>query len=208
MFEINSNLRIKSSKIDGSKFYIIDNFYLNPEIVLNFFLSTESIVHKKEDKPSFNQVFFEDRRHILHSNQMYPIYNYLGKICHENYKCNNDLIITNFTRFYSNDFNDYKNNYWWPHKDEGYTGILYLNPNDNTNGTNLYKVLNLEEEPPNCPEHFRPWRKKKNFKLIKSIKPKFNRMFLFDAKYFTHGMNICNDRYFGDEYRINQAFFL
>ena len=31
-------------------------------------------------------------------------------------------------------------------------------------------------------------------------------MVLFDGM-IPHGMNICNDRYFGEEYRKNQVFF-
>ena len=104
-------------------------------------------------------------------------------------------------------FNDYKNNYWWPHLDRGYNAIVYLNTNDYVSGTNLYENLNLDEEPLNCPEHFTPWRNKNNFRLVKTLMPRYNRLVLFDGLKFHHGMNICNDDYFHESYRFNQVFF-
>ena len=44
-------------------------------------------------------------------------------------------------------------------------------------------------------------------KVLKKIKPKYNRLVLFDGDKFLHGMNIVNNRYFSDEYRCNQVFF-
>ena len=41
-------------------------------------------------------------------------------------------------------------------------------------------------------------------KLLKHIPPVYNMCVLFDGLHFPHGMNICNDRYFGDEMRVNQ----
>ena len=43
--------------------------------------------------------------------------------------------------------------------------------------------------------------------MIKSLPPKYNRLVLFDGYKFPHGMNIVNNHYFSDEYRINQVFF-
>ena len=49
---------------------------------------------------------------------------------------------------------------------------------------------------------------KKDFIVIKTLEPKYNRFVFFDGYEFPHGMNICTDRYFGEEYRKNQVFFL
>lgn len=205
MFKINQVKEIRKEQIKNSFIYTIDNFYQDPEKILNYFLSTESRPHKENQKPSYNQIYFDDRRHRLNSEEIKPVYKFLSQICKQ--KPEDTNINTNLIRFNSSDFNDYKSNYWWPHRDSGYTGIVYLNK-DEEYGTNLYENISGKEEPPrNCPEHFEPWRKKSNFKLIKSMKPKFNRMILFDGCYFIHGMNICGDRYFGDEYRMNQVFF-
>ena len=64
-----------------------------------------------------------------------------------------------------------------------------------------------KNEPPNYPEHYKPWRSKENYRLIETLEPKFNRMVLFDGLKFFHGMNICNDDYFSDQYRMNQVLF-
>lgn len=206
MFDINVNIKIKKEIIDEKPIYIIDDFYQSPTKILNFLLSKESLIHKKNIEPSFNQIYFDDRRHKIYSDEVTKVYKFLSNLCNQK-EYNGNFIVTNLTRFYSKKFNNYKDNYWWPHKDIGYTGILYLNLDDEEYGTNLYKDINYEEENKNCPEHYEPWRKKNNYYLIKSLKPKFNRMILFDAFYFTHGMNICGDRYFGEEYRMNQVFF-
>ena len=62
-------------------------------------------------------------------------------------------------------------------------------------------------EKPDVPEHYQPWGAKKDFIVIKTLEPKYNRFVFFDGYKFPHGMNICTDRYFGEEYRKNQAFF-
>jgi hypothetical protein len=78
--------------------------------------------------------------------------------------------------------------------------------NDISSGTNLYENI-IPEKHLDGFEHYIPWRSKTNYKLIKTILPKYNRLVLFDAKKFLHGMNICNDDYFENHYRFNQVFF-
>ena len=63
------------------------------------------------------------------------------------------------------------------------------------------------EKPDEEPEHYRPWGLKKDFIVTKTLEPKYNRFVFFDGYNFPHGMNICTDRYFGEEYRKNQVFF-
>mgnify|MGYP003337058790 CR=1 FL=1 len=210
MFDINNDVHIVEENVEGSSVYVIDNFYKDPEEVLNIIFSVDPKVWKDDEVPSFNQVFFDDRRHFFKFSEIKKVYNFLGDLCKQkplvHGNADETAILTNLNRFKKCSFNDYENNYWWPHKDVGYNGIIYLNPDERC-GTNLYENLNPEEEPPDYSEHYRPWRNKKNFKLIKTIEPKYNRMVLFDGLKFTHGMNICNDDYFGETYRINQIFF-
>ena len=111
--------------------------------------------------------------------------------------------MTNQTRFCKIDFNDYRNNYWYPHQDEGFNGIIYFNK-DCECGTNLYENIS-DEESEN--EHFKPWRSREHYRFLKHIEPKYNKLVLFDGFKFLHGMNIINDRYFSKEYRKNQVFF-
>lgn len=206
MFDLNEKISTQVEIFCDSEIYIIDNFYKNPEQIVEYLLSIFPPFHKITESPSYNSVYFEDRRHKIESSQIKVIYNFLESICNRN-SLKNNYIYTNLIKFIKCNFNNYTDNYWWPHLDFGYTGIVYLNENDNHSGTNLYKNLNPDEEPPNCPEHYQPWRNKNNFDLIKTIEPKFNRLVLFNANKFLHGMNICNDIYFKNDYRINQVFF-
>lgn len=209
MFEINKNSFIEKKIIEDSEIYIIDNFYKDIEKILDFLLILEPDVWKQNQTPSNNLIYFEDKRHSLMSKHVTKVYDFLSDLCGQdpiNMQIKNS-ILTNFSRFKKCQFNDYKNNYWWPHKDNGYTAIIYLNREDSISGTNLYENLNPKNEPPNYPEHYKPWRSKENYRLIETLEPKFNRMVLFDGLKFFHGMNICNDDYFGDEYRMNQVLF-
>jgi hypothetical protein len=211
MFELNDNITIKEYLVEDSYVYIVDNFYKNPEEIVNFLLENEPEFHKIDEYPSFNSIYFEDRRHFIESDEVIKVYEYLSKICKQNISSNGNEIITNFFKLNKNSFNDYINNYWFPHTDYGYTAIIYLNENDFYSGTNLYKNLNPSEYPPTgilqTPEHYEPWKNKKNFELIHSIEPKYNRMVLFDGFKFFHGMNICNHDYFEETYRMNQVLF-
>ena len=56
-------------------------------------------------------------------------------------------------------------------------------------------------------EHYNPWRSKNDLKVLKHLKPKYNRLVFFDGDKLLHGMNITNKRYFSNEYRNNQVFF-
>jgi hypothetical protein len=209
MFEINQNAIVQKKIIDDSVIYIIDNFYEDIEKILDFLLILEPEVWKQDQSPSNNLIHFEDKRHALISKHVVKVYDFLSNLCGQttiNERIQHS-ILTNFSRFKKCEFNDYQNNYWWPHQDSGYTAIIYLNREDLVSGTNLYENLNPNNEPPNYPEHYKPWRSKENYRLIETLKPKFNRMVLFDGFKFFHGMNICNDDYFNENYRMNQVLF-
>ena len=204
MFELNNNLEIKEELFQGTVIYTIDDFYRDPQQVENYLFRNISNLplHKIEEKPSFNGIHFEDRRHPSKENfQLEKVYDFLSGLCGQSYE-GSDLI-TNCARFKRHEFNDYENCHWWPHTDTGYNGIVYFN-DDNENGTNFYNEL---KPLPEVNEHYAPWRSKDEFELIKHLEPKYNRLVFFDGWKFQHGMNISNDRYFGEEYRKNQVFF-
>lgn len=217
MFELREGLCIQEEMIEGSRAFVIDNFYKNPDEVVEYLLHHWPRRWRDGGPGSLNGKLFDDRRHIFHTPEIIPAMKYLSELCGQEPK-NVDMVKTNLTRWFRREENDYKNKYWWPHKDDGYNGVLYLNKDDEECGTNLYRVENeytktnagfnnVNKYPNPFGEHMMPWRKKKNYSIIKSFKPKYNRLVLFDGYNILHAMNICNDRYFNDEYRLNQVFF-
>jgi len=204
MFELNDNLEVKKELFEGTVIYTIDDFYKNPKEVENYLFGkpNEIPLHKIHERPSFNGIYFEDRRHDSVDNlDLKKVYDFLSDLCGQGYETPD--IVTNCTRFKRHQFNDYKNYYWWPHTDGGYNGIVYFN-DDSEHGTCFYEEL---VEKPDVPEHYQPWGAKKDFIVLKTLESKYNRFVFFDGYEFPHGMNISTDRYFGQEYRKNQVFF-
>jgi len=210
MFEFNRDSEVKKRIIEGSAVYTIDNFYKNPDEIVEYLQSIPPLVWKEKEQPSNNQIEFDDRRHDLWNPDIRAAYEYVCSICGHNMPNEQDAnsITTNFTRFKDTSFNNFEDNYWWPHWDSGYNGVVYLNKDDTTSGTNLYENLDPDNEPPNdVPEHYQPWRPKSKYRLIESLEAKYNRLVLFDGYKFPHAMNISNKQYFGETYRMNQVFF-
>jgi len=201
MFKLNHRLQVKREILQESVIYYIDNFYLHPKEVEEYLFDPETPLHKIEQKPSYNNIHFEDRRLIKEDERLHSVVDFLSQIC--NQKPETHCIVTNMQRFSDNDFNDYKNYVWWPHQDNGYNGIVYFSDEC---GTNLYST-DTTDELPNAPEHYKPWRLRENYEILKTIEPKYNRLVLFDGFKFPHGVDICSDRYYGEEYRKNQVFF-
>ena len=110
---------------------------------------------------------------------------------------------TNTEVWLKGDYNDYKNCYWFPHIDNGYNCIIYFNQ-DSKNGTNLYDPSLRDEEwfsslMKEVPAGAQPWISKEKTKLLKTLKPKYNRMVLFDGSYFPHSPAIEDEKYFVDD---------
>ena len=202
MFKLNHRLQVKRETLQDSIIYYIDNFYLHPQKVEEYIFDPETPLHKIEQKPSYNSIHFEDRRLIKEDERLVPVIGFLSYLCNQD--ADSHEIVTNMQRFFKHDFNDNENCYWWPHQDSGYNGIVYFNKDDNTSGTNLYSV---KERYDMTDEHFKPWRPKKDFEILKTLEPKYNRLVFFDGLKFLHGANFPDDRYFGEEYRTNQVFF-
>ena len=201
MFKLNNRLQVKQETLQESVIYYIDNFYLHPKEVEEYLFDKDTPLHKIEQKPSYNNIHFEDRRLIKEDERLRSVVDFISQIC--NQKPETYCIVTNMQRFSDNDFNDYKNYVWWPHQDNGYNGIVYFSDEC---GTNLYST-DTTDELPNAPEHYKPWRLRENYKILKTLKPKYNRLVLFDGFKFPHGVDICSHRYYGEEYRKNQVFF-
>ena len=202
MFELNPDLKIKEEILLGSKIFIIDNFYKNPDEIYDFLFNRDVPLWKIEEKPSFNTIHFIDKRLIEYDERLLPVIGFLSYLCNQDAESHD--IVTNMQRFFKHDFNDYKNCHWWPHQDSGYNGIVYFNKDDNTSGTNLYSV---KKQYNMTLEHVEPWRPKENFKILKTLEPEYNRLVFFDGLKFLHGANFPDNRYFDEEYRTNQVFF-
>ena len=205
LFEINTD-RAERVTIYGSNFYFIDKFYKHPRKVRRWLLKHQSFLHKDQQK-GYNGIHFEDRRHALKHPGMKDVNSYLSNLCrHHSPDDESDDVMTNLFKFKKCEFNDYQNNYWWPHLDSGYTGIVFFDKAV----TNLYKYLGEPgketETLNNVPEHERPWRPKNEWERILTLNGEFNRMVLFDASKFYHGLDISDDRY-TKEYRMNQVMF-
>jgi hypothetical protein len=211
-FKINDNCIINSDYIEpgveDSKFFVIDNFFKNPNEIKEYLFTLDTIVWKEDHKPSYNTIFFEDmKKFIIDVDALSPVYTILKNLCGYDPEVY-DKAVANLFRFANHSFNNFYENYWAPHTDiGGYTGILYLNQNDFYNGTNIYRPVD-----PNffvCePEHYHPWIPKEKYELIITVPPIYNRLFFFNSSRYTHGMNICNNKYcnFDVEYRLNMVF--
>lgn len=214
IFETNDLSNIKSIDFEDTKIYYMDNFYKYPDLVLAYLNSMEPPVWKEWESPSRNMIDFEDRRHHIDDNRMDEIYEKLTAICGQRPSDNSNLV-TNYTRFKKCSQNNYKDNYWWPHNDSGYNGIIYFNDygEEEFEGTCLYKLLNKQiDTETRPPEHSDPWTSKENWDIIIKIKAKYNRFVMFEGSQYLHGMSIFDDRWFAEnledaDYRINQVLF-
>lgn len=208
MFELHENLSVSVEMLYDSPVYQIDNFYKYPDEIVSYIMSENPPLHRRafiDNFQSYNGTLFEDRRHVINNDEVVHVYEFLSRICCQNYT--ETSVITNVTRFFKNPFNDFQENVWWPHNDSGYNGIVFLTKDDTSNGTNLYENEDPLKRPCPFPEHLYPWQSKKKYKIIKTIQPKYNRVVLFDGHQFLHGMNICDESFFYDRFRVNQVFF-
>ena len=206
-FELNENCKSSVEFLEDTEVYYLDDFYKNPQEVVDFILSTQANYHK-QPLPGYNSEYFHDMRHAIPADVSH-VCGFLSKLCNkEPISDAAELLVTNYTSFCDHPFNDYQNNYWWPHKDKGWTALIYLN-DDEENGTNLYRCLEESEsrDVGNTYEHLHPWRPKKYYELVKSIKPRYNRCVMFNGGDYLHGQNVTNKKYFGNVFRLNQVLF-
>ena len=203
IFECNIE-NFKKKNVENVELFICDNFYKNPFKILEIINNNNADFHKKEDKNTLNGKYFEDRRHSLCFDSLNQLTNKLSNITKQKCKESNEFL-TNIMKFKKEKFNDFENNYWWPHKDKGMTAILYLNE-ENIDGTNIYQENEEQIKIQNfTKEHLEPWRNKKFWNKKYTIQSKFNRCVIFNGLDI-HGCAITNETYF-NKYRVNQVIF-
>ena len=205
MFELNNKLEVKKQYLKNSIIYTIDDFYKTPDEILSFIERNPAHPHKIEEEGSLNMKYFQDLRHSNYFNSLEKVNVFLKNIVKQDVKYQNYNFLTNVTKFIDKEFNDYENNYWYPHKDFGYTALIYFNKEE-TNATNLYEDIGDDfKNIKNTSEHSNPWRPKEKWQIIHTIRSKYNRCVIFDGLIF-HGMVVDNDMFFS-KYRVNQVLF-
>lgn len=209
IFELNDDIQVQvdyiEEGVEDSKFFIIENFFKYPDKIVEYLSTIPPMVWKENEEPSFNTIYFEDlKHHIIGHDALSPIYNLLSDLCGDQPE-RYDIAVTNLFRFNIHPFNNYHHYYWLPHTDIGrYTGIVYLNKDDDYNGTNIYNCINHVYS--KQPEHYKPWYPKEDYELFMTVPPKYNRLFFYNASKYYHGMNIYNERYAKSEFRTNMVF--
>ena len=207
MFNINQRVDIP---VGDEVAHVFLNFYKHPSVIYEQLLNSQLNLHQANqgvalgNKNTFNGKHFLDCRHSGHSDRLTNMIQYFENFTKQKCTHFDENIITNMQKWFANDLNNYKENYWWPHYDQGYTLLIYLNNDNGDNGLNLYEgeAKYLTE----VHEHIAPWRPKKNFKLLRHIDTPFNTAILFNAKKLLHGCAINNDKNF-NQFRLSQAVF-
>jgi hypothetical protein len=212
IFDLNDKAVVIRESFMDSNLYYIDDFYKNPDDIAELFSKIPNRKHTPTIEPnvkSLNGVYFDDRRLSFKTDEIIHVWKHLSNIIgyspsypHKDYQD----VMTNQFRFRDKNFNKSKYNYWSPHTDIGYNAIVYFNKNDDICGTNIYKSVH-PDLPRSGGEHADPWRSKNNWKILTSLKPAFNRCVIFDGGKFKHGMNLSDNVYSNEEYRLNQIFF-
>lgn len=195
---------IKIENFRGGKIYSMDQFYLHPEKVIEYIDTYEPLLWKKEQQPTLNGIRFFDMRHRIPCPEITELQNKLSKIVGQK-PLNPGLLTTNQCRFIKDEFNDFKNNFWWPHLDDGYTALIYLNQ-ESYPGTNIYDPI-ADDDMDGVTEHSEPWRSRQKWKLVRNFESKFNRLIIFKAHELFHGMAVENELFFGENWRLNQVIF-
>lgn len=201
-FEFDTS-NIQRIRVLDTDLFVVDNFYKNPDGVLDLIEAQPAKKWKDWDKPSYNGEYFLDHRHDF-VNEQSKIYNTFFESITGQKIAQPGRIVTNCMEFYDKKFNNYQEHYWGPHNDLGYTGLVYLNKIE-SEGTNFY--TRIAEDLWDTPEHFEPWRLKKRYKLEYHVPAKYNRLVLFDGETLCHGMAVNSNTFFNKK-RINQAIFL
>ena len=211
---------ISEITVAGTKAFRIDNFYSNPGFIFDSIMNTGPIPMQRDangNAMGYNQIEFLDLRHENVVPRLRDVADSLVKEIDFLKYVENDkhtepsLLKTNFMQWRNTEFNDYKNNYWFPHYDTDWTCIIYLNEGT-TNGTNVYEPFDeeyVQNYLKNGHEHIDSWQPKHNFRLLDYLEPAFNRAYLFKAGKLLHGAAVNDETYFASNrlIRLNQVMF-
>jgi len=204
-----------------NKYYIIDDFYLDPDGV-NEYIDEKCTyeLFKGDMKGTLNGIKFSDKRHFGKVNGLDLAANAIKRVCGASkFKNDPSQILTNTFQMHDKEWNNWKDNWWWPHLDHGWTCLIYMNK-EPCEGTNLYhkpgfaKKMGLVTGMDNVirkgteanAEHVDPWVSKDKWNMVHTMESKYNRAVIFPSRIY-HGQNIASDRWF-TEVRRNQVIFM
>ena len=223
MFEINSNLKVTTERLYRTTIYHIKDFYKNPDEVYDYLYNQDRpLSDYDKEYDSFmdmgnilndrKESIVEDIRLEVPTSDIFNVNMYLSGLCGESSAMS--VALGNRTTFVDDLSHDYKNKFYWPHRDIGYNGILYLNKGITECGTNLYhpSILKTQKwkDDQSSPiiKVLNPWQPKGNYRVIKTFKSEYNTLVLFDGYKFPHGPNYDSDYYFKhSQSRCCQTFF-
>ena len=209
---------VHNHELLGSNYWIIDDLFKEPNKLARYLFARQTASLQGAPWQDNNKTFFKGR-HFDFADKACPVVWLAQNLCKQTIDFRGGFKTNVEGWLDDEDDNDYKNNYWFPHIDNGYTCIIYLNDNDDVdNGTNLYDPSLKDEEwfknlMKKVPRGTDPWIPKDKIKLLKHIPPQYNRMLLFDGNYFPHGSAVNNKQYFSDlkgsprDFRSNVSFF-
>ena len=192
-FEIN-NKQVEKFKY----FSVIQDFYKNPDEVVNFINQFESL-YFKHPKGYFSQgVEFHDKRHEIYTYEIKPVWDFLSSVTKQKPHGGHNVeyaVFTNHTKFEK----IYTDKYYYPHKDLGYTCLVYLNKGV-SNGTNFYndKGYTYQEE------HKQHWATDQDVEVVAHAQSEYNKLIIWNGDRY-HGL--CMDERYIKEWRLNQVFF-
>lgn len=206
--------------VAGTKAFRIDNFYSNPGFIFDVINTTPPVKMNSDEygnTTGFNGYEFLDLRHSRVVPRLKDVADSLIKEigCIKYVEGDTDvdptILKTNFMQWRNTEFNDYKNNFWFPHYDTDWTCIIYLNESE-TNGTNVYEPVDEEyvkDYLANGHEHINAWHPKDKFKLVDYLEPAFNRAYVFRAGKLLHSAAVDDETYFESNgmMRLNQVMF-
>jgi len=209
---------IKEFDLVGTKAFQIDNFYDDAGFIMDMILSGPP--NQTVTNHPLNGDEFFDLRHHREEPTLKKYSDQLAGLIDGEYVAYTengvDVLDTNFMRWKKSDFNNYEENYWFPHIDASWVCLVYLNEGE-TNGTNIYEdkhgsIYKYGHGLTEAERH--PWKPKADFEIIDYLAPKFNRGFLFEASKIPHGAAVNDETFFYSEeqkdyhkHRLNQALF-
>tara|TARA_Y100000401_G_scaffold35656_1_gene26654 strand:- start:78 stop:692 length:615 start_codon:yes stop_codon:yes gene_type:complete len=201
MFEIN-NKKVETYKVENYTFNVINDFYKNPDEIVDLFKLVEPSWHKHFCGFYHQGVDFKDMRHYIYTDEITPVYDFLEEITNEQALDFDDgyykkLVNTNYIKFLNHKFDDY---FFYPHRDHGKTAIVYFNK-EKSKGTNFYHPIKYQEGE----EHKEHFIAANQVEVLHHINSEYNKLIIWEGKDLWHGL--CMDPKYTDEWRINQPFF-